>query len=54
MVPNARPTPVAPVIYPRWSRRYVALFLEERQEYGLWLNGYDAVVVEPYAVEDEV
>lgn len=45
--------PVAPVIYPREFRRFLALCLEERQEAGLGLDTYDAVVLEPYAIDDE-
>jgi hypothetical protein len=45
--------PDLPVIYPRWFWRFLGLMPEERQECGLGLDGYDAVVVEPYAIEDE-
>lgn len=43
-------TPVAPVLYPRRFCRFFAQLLEEGQERGLGLDGYDAAVVEPDAV----
>lgn|GEM_PF-2655739 len=51
-VSTARPTPVAPVLYPRrlpWLGAAVAL--EERQERGLGLDCDDAVLVEPDVLE---
>lgn len=49
---RARP-PSLPSFTPRRCCAALALLLEERQERGLGLDGYDAVVVEPHAVEDE-
>jgi hypothetical protein len=54
VVPNAALTPVAPVLYPRrFPCCGAAVALEERQEWGLGLDGDYAVVVEPDVLEDE-
>jgi len=53
VVPNDGRTPVVPVLYPRCWCWILALVLEEGEEWGLGLDGDDAVGVEPDIFEDQ-